>query len=183
MVWKLPLLKKQLVEVDNFKSHQTFTTGVTPGSTLGPLLFLIYMSKLFKFIRYADGTTLFSTLDYSLSLDVSTSCELINRELSRVGEWLIINCLSINISKTKYMPFHYRQKDVSHVKLGMVIDKHILWKYHIEMLSNKISKYCGVFSRLKNYLPLFSLRTMYFIMVHSHFYYGLLAWGSIIIVQ
>ena len=61
--------------------------------------------------------------------------------------------------------------------LEVVIDKHISWKYHTEMLSSKISKYCGVLSRLKNYLPLFILRTMYFSMVHSHLNYGLFAWG------
>ena len=52
-----------------------------------------------------------------------------------------------------------------------------LWKYHTEMLSNKISKYCGVLSRLKNYLPLFIFRTVYFSMVHSHLNYGLFARG------
>ena len=114
----------QYVEVGSFKSfHQTITTGVPQGSILGPLLFLIYVndmplsSKLFKFILYADGTTLFSALDYSLSLYISTSCELFNRALSRVGKWLIINRLPINISKTKYMIFHPRQKDISHVTL------------------------------------------------------------------
>ena len=59
----------------------------------------------------------------------------------------------------------------------MVINKHISWKYYTEMLSNKISKYCGVLFRLKNYLPLFILRTMYFRMVHSHLNYGLFTWG------
>ena len=138
--------------------------------------------------------TLLRALDYSLSLDISTSCELINRELSRVGEWLIIYRLSINISKTKYMIFHPRQKDISQVTLeptlngdkiervdycdflGVVIDKHISWKFHTEMISNKISKYCGMSSRLKNYLSLFILRAMYFSMVHSHSNYGLFAW-------
>ena len=204
LMWFESYLSKrtQYVEIDNFKSSpQTITTGVPQGSTLGPLLFLIYMndmpqaSSLFKFILYGDDTTLFSALDYSLPLDIPASSELINIELSRVGEWLIINRLSINITKTKYMLFHPRQKDVSHMTLeptlngeqieqvdsfnflGVVIDKHISWKYHTEMLSNKISKYCGVLSRLKNYLPLFILRTLYFSMVHSHLSYSLLTWG------
>ena len=93
------------------------------------------------------------------------------------------------------MIFHPRHKDISHVTLeptlngdkieridnfnflGVLIDKHISWKYHTEMSSNKISKNCGVLSRLKNYLPLFILRTIYFSMVHSHLNYGLFAWG------
>ena len=73
-------------------------------------------SSLFTFIPYAGDTTLFSALDYSLSLDIPASGELINRELSRVGEWLIINRLSINITKTKYMLSHPK-KGVSHMTL------------------------------------------------------------------
>ena len=200
-LWGGGILVDHWSTISSFKSsHQTITTGVPQGSILGPLLFLIYMndmplsSKLFKFILYADDTTLFSALDYSLSLDISTSCELINRELSRVGKWLKINPSPSISPKTKYMIFHPRQKDISHVTLEptlngdkiervnnfnflrVVIDKHISWKY-TEMLSNKISKYCGVLSQLKNYLPLFILRTMYFRMVHSHLNYGLFAWG------
>ena len=116
--------RTQYVEIDSSKSSpQTITTGVPQGSILGPLLFLIYMndmpqaSSIFKFILYADDTTLFSALDYSLSLDIPASSELINKELARVGEWLIINRLSINITKTKYMLFHPKQKDVSHMTL------------------------------------------------------------------
>ena len=171
------------------------------GSILGHLLFLIYMndmlqaSSLFKFILYADDTAIFSALDYSLSLDIPASSERIYRELSLVGERLIINRVSINITKTKYMLFHPRQKDVNHLTLeptlngekleqvdsfhflGVVIDKYISWKYHTEMLSNNISKYCGVLSQLKNYLPLFILRTLYFSMVYSHLSNSLLTWG------
>ena len=120
------------------------------------------------------------------TLNITASSELIYRELSRVGEWLIINRLSINITKTKYILLRPRKKDVSHMTLeptlngekielvdsfnflGVVIDKHISWKYHTEMLSNNISKYSSVISRLKNYLPLLILRTLYFSMVHSH---------------
>ena len=119
----------QYVEINNFKSSpQTIITEVPQGSILGPLLFLIYMndmfqvSNLFKCILYADDTTLFIALDASLSLDIPASSELINRKLSRVGEWLIINRVSINITEKKYILFHPRQKDVSHMTLGPTLN-------------------------------------------------------------
>ena len=133
-------------------------------------------SKLFKSILYAVDTTLFSALDCSLSLDISASSELVHRELSRVDEWLTINRLSINISKTKYMLFHPRRKENFNV-LGVITDKHIWWKHNTQMASNKILKYCDVLSRLKNYLPLFFVRTLYISMEHSHLSYNLLTWG------
>ena len=84
--------RTQYVEIDNFKSSpQTITTGVPQGSILGPLFFLIYMndmpqaSSLFKFILYADDTTLFSALDYSLSLDILASSNLFTENYLVLG--------------------------------------------------------------------------------------------------
>ena len=60
--------KKQYVEVDGVKSCLLpLSTGVTQGSILGLLLFSIYMNDIhanedFKYILYADDTTLFSTI-------------------------------------------------------------------------------------------------------------------------
>ena len=61
--------------------------------------------------------------------------------------------------------------------LGVILDKHLSWKAHVEMVSNKISKYCGILTKLNNYLPLDILRTFYFSIIHSHLNYGLIAWG------
>ena len=133
-------------------------------------------SKLFKSILYAVDTTLFSALDCSLSLDISASSELVHRELSCVGEWLVINRLSINISKTKYMLFHPRRKESFNI-LGVLTNKYMSWKYNTKMTSNKILKCCGMLSRLKNYLPLLVVRTLYISMEHSHLSYNLLTWG------
>ena len=90
--------------VDNNKSHSqlgNITAGVTQGSILGPVLFLLYVndihniSKQISCIRYADDTTI-----YASGKKIS---EVANTELECINEWIKLNKLSLNITKTSYM--------------------------------------------------------------------------------
>ena len=115
--------RKQYVEFEDTKSEiLPITVGVPQGSILGPLLFIIYIndfsqaSCIFKFIMYADDTTLFSNLK-SFGNKIQTKEYLINAELSNVLEWLNINKLSLNKSKSKYMIFHVPNKDIQYLTL------------------------------------------------------------------
>ena len=53
-------------------------------------------SRAFRFVVYADDTTLFSTIEYTVSIDSSDVNYLLNRELAFVYEWLFLNKLSLN---------------------------------------------------------------------------------------
>ncbi len=86
-------------------------------SILGPLLFIVYLndmsqvSKIFAFIIYADDTTLSTILRAFKPSTPHENMETeINMELSKITDWLIVNKLSLNISKTKYTVFHSKQK-------------------------------------------------------------------------
>ena len=64
-------------------------------------------SKLFRYILYADDTTLFSTIQISEALPKD-----INNQLAEVYNWLAVNKLSLNVKKTKYMLFQAINKNI-----------------------------------------------------------------------
>ena len=93
---------------------------------------------------YADDTTLFS----NFGNNIETKESLINAELSNVIEWLNINKLPLNKSKSKYMIFHVPNKDIQYLTLkidnviiekvdefnflGLTMDTNQNWRKHSE---------------------------------------------------
>ena len=85
-------------------SRQAVTCGIPEGSSLGLVLFLIYIndlpkcSSLLTFRVFADDTNVFAS-----ARDLKTLEQLINTELKNVKIWCDANKLSINFSKTNFM--------------------------------------------------------------------------------
>ena len=191
--------RKQFTQCNDTNSIPlNITTGVPQGSILGPLLFIIYINDIsnvstsFYPIVYADDTTLSATLGtfgHGLS-----QAQKINLELLKISDWLKLNKLSLNVSKTKAMVFTTPQKNIEPPKikidstpieyvdefnfLGIIIDKNVTWKSHIRYIRNKLSKVAAILSKLKHILPKPTLLTLYNSMFLPHINYGILLWGS-----
>ena len=97
--------RKQYVKIGNVESSlTTITCGVPQGSTLGPLLFLLYIndlprsSKKLTFRIFADDTNMFFS-----TRDPEQLQSIINEELGKVLKSCAANMLSINLKKTNYM--------------------------------------------------------------------------------
>ena len=173
--------------------------GVPQGSILGPLLFLIYIkdivnsSKVLHQIIFADDTNLI----------ISEKCihklqDLLNKELSNVDTWFKVNKLSLNISKTNYMIFcsNKKQKDLETMTLqikingeeikrvnstkflGILIDDCLNFKIHIDHLVHKLSKYVGLFLKLRHLIPQTTLITLYKTLFEPHLSYCNIIWGN-----
>ena len=134
-----------------------------------------YCTKYFNFILYADDTTLNSTIQIPSMSPIN-----INSELAKVYDWLAMNKLSLNVKKqNKYTIFHAIIKRIEGVFpdliingiplervqtfnfLGLLLNENMSWKPHIDLLSNKLAKWAGVLNKLKRFLPIHILRTLY----------------------
>ena len=188
--------RRQLVSINGYSSSMcSISCGVPQGSVLGPLLFLIYIndlpnvSSMLSFFLFADDTNI-----YLEAGDLNSLTQTINRELSKVKSWLDCNKLALNIDKTNFVLFHsprkilpdqinikFGHKKVSRAKyvkfLGILLDEHLNRKYHITESHKKLSKTSGIFFKIRHYIPLQPLISLYHSLFSSFLSYGITAWG------
>ena len=177
-------------------------TGVPQGSVLGPLLFLIYINDIYlcsnklAFYLFADDTNLLYADN-----DLKTLETVVNNELKSVCNWLNANKLTINAKKSNFVIFRPAQKRINHqpciripdnknnvfalleckdyVKfLGVLIDKNLTWRPHIDHIASKISKTVGIIARLRHHVPLNTLLQIYRSLIFPYTLYGIPAWGQ-----
>ena len=62
--------------------------------------------------------------------------------------------------------------------LGIVIDKHLNFKSHVDKIAIKISRAIGIINKLKHFLPENILLSLYNSLILPHLNYGILIWGT-----
>jgi hypothetical protein len=150
--------RSQFVSIDGFDSEvRSVTCGVPQGSSLGPLLFLIYINDVRLCLsktscgHFADDTFVLYSSKKPKTLET-----VINNELKEVIKWLRLNKLSLNAAKTELIIFRsnrhpinysnisikfngHKLTPVSRVKyLGMYIDEHLSWDCHVAELAKML---------------------------------------------
>ncbi len=114
--------RKQIVKYNGIQSEKmTIKSGVPQGSVLGLLLFLLYIndiqscSELVSIILFADDTNILFSHTCLKTLN-----EIIQIEMNKITDWLNVNKLSINTTKTKFILFRSKNKKPKHdINLSM----------------------------------------------------------------
>ena len=153
-----PTNRKQFTECNNIKLKvNTVVCGISQGSTLGPLLFSIYINDMplhtnFHVNLFADDTVLIMK-----NKNINQLQQQVNRELGIIDEWMKCNRLSLNYAKTSYIVYTPKCNSIisknfciklgNHdipfmdalTYLGVAIDKQMNWNAHIDYTVKKLS--------------------------------------------
>ena len=163
--------------------------GVPQGSILVPLFFILYIndlpkaSRLTEFLLFADDTSIFFSHSNPNYLE-----DVLNNELLNIDIWLRCNKLSFNIKKTNYVTFSPSQRKLNHSFslyfggqpltqsnvtrfIGVYLDEHLTWKYHINFVCKQIAKSIGILSRTRFYLSCKTKLTLYYTLIYPYITY------------
>lgn len=169
--------------------------GVPQGSVLAPILFSLYIADIvnylpdYKITLYADDSTFLVSKE---SLEINqTAC---NNLLDKLMKWFSTNKLYLNISKTKFLIFHTRQKIIegfnistSNISiqrcdtttfLGLLVKDTLDWEPHIIQTLKKLNTTIYQLRCMHPVLTTNILRNFYFAEVQSRLTYGILLWGT-----
>ena len=120
---------------------------------------------------------------------------MLNNELQNIDVWLRCNKVSINVQKTNLcylwseseesqssfsLSFGGHPLTQSNVTkfLGVCIDEHLIWKYHISFVCKQVTKSVGILSRTRFYLSCKTKLMLYYTLIYPYITYCNSTWSS-----
>lgn len=153
--------KQQVLFNSLLSKYIRVSSGVTQGSHLGPIIFLLFINDLptainsSKVLMYADDVKLVYTFnDYNHHNNLQF-------DLNELVKWCDLNLMTLNLKKCKHMTFSRNKSNetsysikgtklenvASFVDLGVTMDTKLRFNVHISLTVNKAKGVLGFIKR------------------------------------
>ena len=166
---------------------QTIKYGEPQDFVLWTLLFLLYIYNLIQSTKNRKNTTFLIIQIYYVSSSLKDINKKINFDLSNLVQWLRANKIALNVNKTDILIFLPEKKSLTNEfrlsgqkirqktcteYLGVLLDKHLLFKDHIKTLKQKLNRENSILAKLRHHLPFDILKTVYYsLLIHIYVMY------------
>ena len=184
--------RENYVIIDFIKSNPfNPTSGVPQGSTLGPLLFLLFINDIVdnlscEKLLYADDLKIFNDIS---CLD---DCVNLQNNITKIQNWCVHNNLKINVKKSVILTYTRKQqfttfeyhvhniplRRVSETKdLGVVFDSALTFNMHINEIVSASYKTLGfLFRTCKFFQHTITFKTLFYALIRSKLEYCSVVW-------
>lgn len=186
--------RRQYVDCGGCISEPYFTrSGVSQGSNLGPLQFIIMINDLPEVV--SSAVCLLFADDLKLALEVASDSDhhRLQADIEAVVKWSRENQLYFNVSKCAVIslsraraPRHHQyivdgtpMQRVTEVKdLGLNITADLHFRKHIELVCKKAYRNLGFFLRqAREFTNIVAIRALYEALVRSHLESNAIVWA------
>ena len=119
--------RKQYVSLNGLDSElKDMTCGVPQGSSLGPLLFLLYIND-FRLCLTETSSGHFADDTFILynSKKLATIETVVNCELKQMVKWLRLSRLSLNAGKTELIFFHSMRRTLNYDNVSIKLNRRV----------------------------------------------------------
>ena len=167
-------------------------SGISQGTVLGPVLFLVYINDLPCSISsdcsiFADDTSVYNTGSKPPSI-----CSMLSKDLNYAADWAAEWGMLFNAEKSEHLAISRRKSDItsfhltmngtqipqvtSHKHLGVNFNNTLSWQQHVDKVYTSCARRIGMIRRLRRKLHPVVLKRIYLGAVLPKLEYGCPVW-------